>query len=417
MHGRDCTISRLNTKSNTLAFRRIAGDSIPMRSIHKVEPIERFPTKPRKDGRFQKRIRGRLYYFGADGDRKSAIVEYDRVKHDLYAGRKPRVVADGDSLTLKQLANLFTAEQEARQSAGDITAGHLSDIGWAIKRFLKYLGGGRAVADIRPDDFAAYRRYLLGKVGGYAYNRERACIIAMFNHADECGWIASPIRFGKGFAKVSNSELQATRKSRMLEPPALRKLIDKSKGQLKAMILLGVNGGFGATDCSTLCRVDVDLDKRRIDTIRRKRLTIRKVPLWPETVAAVSSVMRERDDDALVFRHSSGNEWVQDKSTANINAVTKDFAELCDDLDIKRDKGASFNILRHVFSTLANETQDKDAIRRIMGHKFDGMDNAYVESIDWPRLKRVTDHVRRKLFNNLGSSPSRRSHKHRAGQS
>lgn len=384
-----------------------------MASSHKIEPIERFPTTPRADGRFQKRILGQLYYFGSGGDRKNALIEYDRVKHDLYAGRKPRNAVDAPTLTLKQLANLFTDEKEAQTKAKDITASHMRSYRRALKRFLKYFGAARLVADVGPDDFANYSRHLRGKIklGSHAFNRERACIVAMFNHAEESGWIQHPIRFGRGFKKASESELRGNRKSRLMDAADLRKLIDKSAGQLRAMILLGINAGFGATDCAILAREDVDLGTGRIDTIRRKRKVIRHAPLWPETVTALRAVMAERKDDDLVFRRDSGKPWVADTDKANVNAVTKEFATLADDLKIKRAPGASFGILRHTFATLAKGMKDDDGYKRIMGHRLEGLDDTYIEAIDWERLKEITDHVRSKVLSSPGNGPSPKKRK------
>ena len=41
----------------------------------------------------------------------------------------------------------------------------------------------------------------------------------------------------------------------MFEAAQLRKIIDKADQPLKAMILLGINCGFGNHDCGTLPRV------------------------------------------------------------------------------------------------------------------------------------------------------------------
>lgn len=410
IHFCDYSTSRVNTNLNTLEKTAVNVQCTGMRSSHKVTAAERFPIKPRRDGRFQKRIHGTLYYFGGGGNRKAALAEYERVKHDLYAGRKPRAMADPDTLTLKTMANLFIDEQEARNAAGDISAGHLADYRWAIRRFLKKMSGGRLVSDLGPDDFAIYRRFLLSKVGGYAYNRERACIVAMFNHAEQCGWLINPVRFGKGFAKVGVSELRVGRKNRKLESGTIKTLIGKAASDLKAKILLGINGGMGATDCATLQLVDLDLVNRRINTIRRKRMTVRHVPLWPETVEALAPIVAKRSaDDHLVF--GAGNAEVTE-----VTNLIKEFTALCDELKIKRPAGVAFNALRHTFSTLANALQDKDATRRIMGHKFSGMDDTYVEDIDWQRLKRVTDHVRQAIFSSRGSGRGRTARKQRAGQ-
>ncbi len=157
---------------------------------------------------------------------------------------------------------------------------------------------------------------------------------------------------------------------------------------LKAMILLGINGGMGATDCAGLLSADVDLKDAVIDTIRNKRKTARVVPLWPETVKALKAVK----GDERVFEIYP-------------TTIIKWFAELVDMLKLPRPAGVAFGALRHTFATWANDVQDRDATRLIMGHRLKGMDDIYVESIKLPRLKRVVNHVRSKLFR--GSNPSR----------
>lgn len=378
---------------------------------NRITPIERFPTTPRADGRFQKRINGHLYYFGQDGDRAAALLEYDRVKHDLYAGRKPRPTADElATLALKQLANRFTDEKEAQAKAGDISPGHMADYRHAIRRMLKHFGGARLVDDLRPEDFSGFARYLrtVAKLGPYAFNRERACITAMFNHAAENGWLLHGVAFGSGFKKASISTMRGMKKTRLVAGKDVKRLIAAADPQLAAMIWLGVNGGYGATDCSDLLKVDVDLKAKRIHTVRDKRKIIRMVPLWPETVKAIALLLSERADDPHVFRKPDGKLWVQEKESANINAVTKVFAALMDELAIERQTGVSFGALRHTFATFAHDHGDRDGRRRIMGHRFEGMDDIYVDAVFWRRLKKITDHVRSKLFSSRGSGPSKK---------
>jgi len=60
--------------------------------------------------------------------------------------------------------------------------------------------------------------------------------------------------------------------------------------------------------------------------------------------------------------------------------------------------GLGFYALRHTFRTVADATKDFPAIRLIMGHADDSIDDVYREKIDDTRLLAVTEHVRKWLF-------------------
>jgi hypothetical protein len=49
------------------------------------------------------------------------------------------------------------------------------------------------------------------------------------------------------------------------------------------MILLGINGGMGNSDCANLPLRAVDLDAGMIDFPRPKTGIARRCPLWPDT--------------------------------------------------------------------------------------------------------------------------------------
>jgi hypothetical protein len=54
--------------------------------------------------------------------------------------------------------------------------------------------------------------------------------------------------------------------------------------------------------------------------------------------------------------------------------------------------------LRHTFRTIADETLDAPAIDYVMGHTRDDVASRYRERISDDRLRRVVEHVRRRLF-------------------
>src|SRR6476646_141627 len=83
------------------------------------KPYAEFPLTPHASGKWQKKIRGQIHYFGAwakrvdgvlvrvEGDGwKEALEEYKLVADDLHAGRTPREV-NADGLTVKDLCNHF----------------------------------------------------------------------------------------------------------------------------------------------------------------------------------------------------------------------------------------------------------------------------------------------------------------------
>lgn len=352
-------------------------------------PIENFPLKPRKDGRFQKRINGLLYYFGADGDRPGAMREYEGVKEDLYAGRKPKVEPDKPggpiSMTMADVARRFLEDRK-----GLIEDGTWRQHRRALKRFAKWTGHGRAAIDLTPDDFSEYGRRLRKRLGPYAYNRERAAILAALNHADAQSWIDRAPKLGAGFKRSPKSKLRATRKPRLLAGADVNAVLGMSGPNIFGMILLALNGGFGAEDCAALPWASVDLERAVIAYARTKNNIPRTVPLWPETLESLRVLRAKRPADAMVFRTKAGAAWKG-------HAIAHAFRRAWRACALPVVKGVGLGACRHTFATYANEVRDTDARRHLMGRLLPGLDDIYVETLFHGRLQAVVNHVRDKL--------------------
>jgi integrase len=170
---------------------------------------------------------------------------------------------------------------------------------------------------------------------------------------------------------------------------------------LKAMILLGINCGFGNADCGRLPFDAMDLDRALIDFPRPKTGIPRRCCLWPETVEAIRDAMAARPEPkqadlaGLVFITSKGLSWAKD---TNDCPIAKETAKLLRRLGINGRTGLGFYILRHTFRTVANESKDQPAVDFIMGHEVPHMSSVYRETISDARLRTVANHVNCWLF-------------------
>jgi integrase len=198
-------------------------------------------------------------------------------------------------------------------------------------------------------------------------------------------------------------------------PAEIRRLNENAPPSLKAMILLGINCGFGNGGCANLPPAAVNLDTGWIDDPRPKTGIPRRCPLWPETVQAIRTVIaegrepKEAEAAGLLFLTHCGKSWVRaavvkttgkDGSAKVVtdDAIAKEFAKLRRKLKLNTSPGHSFYILRHSFRTVANETKDPMSADHIMGNETPNMSSVYRETISDEWLKAVADHVRNWLF-------------------
>ena len=153
-------------------------------------------------------------------------------------------------------------------------------------------------------------------------------------------------------------------------------MLSKANKPMKAMMLLGINCGFGNEDCATLPLDVLDLKRGWVDYARPKTAVERACPLWEETVAALKDYLADRptaaskEFEGLVFLTQTGLGW---SDGTRRNPITKEFTKLLEKLKIKR-LGLSFYALRHTFYTAGEYCRDKDALEYIMGHAADGAD-------------------------------------------
>lgn len=394
------------------------------------------PNVPRNQ--WVKKIRGKPYSFGViwryekgkpvlddldafRGNAEAALKRWQVDGPGLHAGLLKATSPTGsDQATVAEVCGWYLQAKHAAKETGDLSHRTLREYESTVARVVKVFGKHRPVNSLRPIDFEKLLRACTfgpTKRGNFVIWAKQ--IFTWAHDAELCDVLP---RFGKSFRGTSTKERRMLKNragKNLLSAPEIRTLMARSGLQMRAMILLGINGGLGNTDCASLAWDNVDLVKKVIDLPRPKTGVERRVPLWPETVAALQAVRdyRERSPDTiqakaaaaggkvgrLVFITRYGQMWVH----GTTDAIGRNFGRMLRDTKIAKyvrfldDKGVErvvmplgFYTLRRTFRTVASHTVDQHAVSRIMGHVIPGMAGVYVQKIDDAQLRRVTNHVR-----------------------
>jgi integrase len=367
------------------------------------KPYPDFPLTPHRGAKqWCKKIRGKLHYFGPLDNPDAALQKYLDQKDDLHAGRTPR--PDPAALMVKDVANAFLNGKQALVDAGELSPRTWVEYKAMADELVVHAGKARLVADLRPDDFASLRNRLAKKWGPHRLRKAIQYLRSMFKFAYDAELIDRPVRYGPGFNRPSLKTLRLHRAKqglKLFSADEIRRLLPVASIPMKAMLLLGINCGFGNADCGRLPRSAVDLDRGWIDYPRPKTGVARRCPLWPETVQALREAIATRPEPkqtehaGLVFITMFGTAWF--KGTCDC-PITQEMARLLRRLGINGRKGLGFYTLRHTFRTVADEAKDQPAADFIMGHEVAHVSSVYRETISDERLKAVADHVRRWLF-------------------
>ena len=184
------------------------------------KPYAKFPLTPHASGAWQKKIRGRTYYFGKwarrvngkleriEGDGwKDALEAYKVQADDLHAGRTPRV--KGDELTVAQLCDKFRTAKLRKRDAGEIgnrTFAEYEAIGWEIVRAF---GKDRLVDDLAADDFESLRATMAAKWGPVRLANAITRVKSVFKYGIDNGLIERTVRYRIGVQETGQGGVAA----------------------------------------------------------------------------------------------------------------------------------------------------------------------------------------------------------------
>lgn len=372
-----------------------------------AKPYDDFPLFPHASGRWAKKIRGKLHYFGKWDDPDAALNKYLDERDDLHAGRTPRSRRGG--LEVRDLVNRFLSLKLSQLESGELHQSSYAQYYRVCQTVVEQFGARRLVDDLRAEDFSQLRGKLSKGLSLRELGKRIQLVRSLFKYGFDAELMDKPVRFGPEFRRPGRKVMKrvtAATPRPMLNADQIKAMIEKASKPMKAMLYLGINCGFGNTDCADLTFSALDLDGGFHNFPRPKTGVARRCPLWPETVQALREAIevrptpRDKADAELVFVTTHGRRWVRYRLNADqtkgtwSDGVGQEFKKLLKACGFDK-KGMSFYTLRHVFRTTADEIADRPAVDNITGHEDGGdMRTHYVHHVADARLKVVTDHVR-----------------------
>ena len=374
------------------------------------KPYADFPLFPHATKRWAKKIRGKLHYFGPWRDPDGALSKWLEQRDELLAGRTPRGPREG--LSVADLCNRFLTHKQNLAANGEITARTFAEYYATCQQVVDAFGGKRLVDDLATDDFEHLRASMAKRVGPVRLGNQVQRVRSLFKYGFDAALVDKPTRYGPAFKGPSRKVLRVARAKKgpkLIEARHIRLLLKSASIAMRAMILLGINGGMGNHDCAMLTRDKLDLRAGWLNYARGKTGVPRRIPLWAETIEAIKAAVAARPapkdpaHDGLVFLTKYGRPWgaygTSEASGKEVidSAVTKEFRKMLDKLDVHK-AGIGFYCLRHTFRTVADGSRDRTACDAIMGHVDPSMAGVYVETVADDRLRAVVGYVHDWLF-------------------
>lgn len=419
------------------------------RTVKPAKPRPSFPLAIHANGQWYttRRVGGakQFFYFGrACDDPRGAAAEaaYLLVASELNAGRFPTTaITEHSSITAANVVDAFLTYGEQRLDAGEIGVREFDDLRLACNiHFLYAVGKNTLIDDLarpRPthggqlaSPLMKFRSHLDKRMKAHAFNRNVSKVRRMLRWAYRTAkMIREPLHENeclagkrKRIAKREQRERDLRLGAPIYEPWECVKIVSTAaaiaiakRSPIMAMTLLAMNSGWGNSQVADVpLKVATDaLDTGMVDWIRVKTEEIAQFALWPITAWAIREWLAQRDDlikrlhrkpgrkiPDLLFITRCGNAFVRetikrDDAGAILSVNPNDeIAKATDDLqrsiDVKR-RGRGFNAFRHTFRTVADDLPDVNAIRRIMGHGFGGMDPHYLRGqfLDGEKRRRL----------------------------
>ena len=194
------------------------------------------------------------------------------------------------ALTVGDMVNLMLDQRDAKVKSGELAKRTWTDYERTGKWLIQELGRHTSIESLNTHDFSKLRKKLSETLGLVSMENEIGRCRVFFNFAFKNGLIDKPVKPGDVFDKPSRKSLKReklTKASKVFTIDELRTLYHAADAQMKAFILLAINGGLGNGDIGQL--EFRHIQNGWIDYPRPKTAVDRKFPLWKETKAAIEA--------------------------------------------------------------------------------------------------------------------------------
>jgi hypothetical protein len=345
----------------------------------------------------------------------------------------PAPTSNPDEVLIEDMAESFLQRKRKLAQLGKIQTRTFEENLQAIRAFKNHLGEEIRFCDLTPLHFSAFADTLSERLGVHRLKKFIILVRGMFRWAGpgpgSMNLVSRLPQYGDGFRLPSRADLRRSRKEsvekfgvKMYEPWEIAEqlagkdlLIKRRRNKkteklrikrrasrpLRAMILLGLNCGFGNTDCAEL---PLNIAAKAIDDgwisyARGKTGADRLAYLWPETRTAMREYLgrrpkpRDKKYAGLFFLTQPGQPWIE----AGKDQIGMRHVCLLDALGHRR---RGFRSYRRTFRTLAAQTGQELAIDLIMGHadRADDMAKVYTVEVSREIVRQVCEHVRQNVF-------------------
>lgn len=375
------------------------------------KPRPDFPLYALSNGQWCKKIEGRHKAFGPWDDPDGAEKAY----LDWQARKRLNIEADPSEKTIDEIVDKYLDESlerverrrqgQKRGLSAKTHREHKRHLIWFRDQVVHgHRIGTRAASTLKPDDFSKLYQLIPADYSCTSIRHRINYINGLFNWAADNELIDRVPAKGRLWKIPTDEEMEAERTRnphKVWTRAQVRKLVANANPQLKAMILLGLNAGFGNADCARL-KVD-EVGGQWLQVPRGKNGRPRKAWLWPETMAAMKEAREVQPTpkpgcEGLFFLTFTGGKWLDEETF--FDGVGDEFGELkkaCG-YDGDKFKGVAFYSLRHTFAEVASNAvgsnADDIAVKHILGHLEFAQLATYRREIANPRIKRVCERVR-----------------------
>lgn len=303
-----------------------------------------------------------------------------------------------DSATVGDAFNHFLESKQTRVDIGRLEQKTWDEYQKTCKFAADALGKNRPVDHLVASDFNKLMSAIASRYGLNTQTKMVGQVRSAFRIAFEDRVIKSLPVYGQNFEPPPAKEKRAHRNSKgnqTFEPAEIHALLKVANVNLKAMVLLGINCGFGNEDCAALPRSAIN--GNWIEWARVKTATTRRCPLWPETLEAIHEAIQHADskgETELCFMGARGKNFVSKKKDGT--RVGKVFDHAREKSGIRTER--TFYDLRRTFQTVAlNATGNDNVTKSIMGHipSESNMSARYTQEVWENQLQMVSNAVRK----------------------